>query len=70
MDRRFKLFAQKGARNIEIYNHMIEDKPGEEKLPFLIVIVDELADLMMLSPQEVEHTITGWHRWRARPAFT
>jgi S-DNA-T family DNA segregation ATPase FtsK/SpoIIIE len=58
MDRRFKLFAQKGARNIEIYNHMIEDKPGEEKLPFLIVIVDELADLMMLSPQEVEHTIT------------
>jgi S-DNA-T family DNA segregation ATPase FtsK/SpoIIIE len=58
MDRRFKLFAQKGARNIEIYNHMIEDQPGEEKLPFLIVIVDELADLMMLSPQEVEHTIT------------
>jgi S-DNA-T family DNA segregation ATPase FtsK/SpoIIIE len=58
MDRRFKLFAQKGARNIEIYNHMVEDKPGEEKLPFLIVIVDELADLMMMSPQEVEHTIT------------
>ncbi|HEX7593848.1 MAG TPA: DNA translocase FtsK 4TM domain-containing protein, partial [Anaerolineae bacterium] len=58
MDRRFKLFAQKGARNIEIYNHMIEDQPGEEKLPFLIVIVDELADLMMMSPQEVEHTIT------------
>ncbi|HEX7586792.1 MAG TPA: DNA translocase FtsK 4TM domain-containing protein, partial [Anaerolineae bacterium] len=58
MDRRFKMFAQKGARNLEIYNHMIEDKPGEEKLPFLIVIVDELADLMMLSPQEVEHTIT------------
>lgn len=58
MDRRFKLFAQKGARNIEIYNHMLEDKPGEEKLPFIIVIVDELADLMMMSPQEVEHTIT------------
>jgi DNA segregation ATPase FtsK/SpoIIIE, S-DNA-T family len=58
MDRRFKLFAQKGARNIEIYNHMLEDRPGEEKLPFIIVIVDELADLMMMSPQEVEHTIT------------
>ena len=58
MDRRFKLFAQQGARNIEIYNHMLEDKPGAEKLPFLIVIVDELADLMMMSPQEVEHTIT------------
>ncbi|MDE3091094.1 MAG: DNA translocase FtsK, partial [Chloroflexota bacterium] len=58
MDRRFKLFAQKGARNIEIYNHMLEDKPGEEKLPFLIVIVDELADLMMMAPQEVEHAVT------------
>ncbi|CAG0947957.1 DNA translocase SpoIIIE [Anaerolineae bacterium] len=58
MDRRFRLFAQKGARNIDIYNHMIEDKPGEEKLPFLLVIVDELADLMMVSPDEVEHTIT------------
>jgi len=58
MDRRFKLFAQKGARNIEIYNHMIEDQPGEEKLAFLIVIVDELADLMMMAPQEVEHTVT------------
>jgi S-DNA-T family DNA segregation ATPase FtsK/SpoIIIE len=58
MDRRFKKFAEKGARNIDIYNHMIQDQPGEERLPFLIVIVDELADLMMLSAQEVEHTIT------------
>jgi len=58
MDRRFMLFAQKGARNIEIYNHMLDDKPGEEQLPFLIVIVDELADLMMMAPQEVEHTVT------------
>ena len=51
MDRRFKKFAEKGARNIEIYNNLIQDKPGEEKFPFLIVIVDELADLMMLSAQ-------------------
>ncbi|MBI5648871.1 MAG: DNA translocase FtsK [Chloroflexi bacterium] len=58
MDRRFKLFASKGARNIDIYNHMVEGKEGEEKLPFLIVIVDELADLMMVEPDQVEHTIT------------
>ncbi|MBI4789359.1 MAG: DNA translocase FtsK [Chloroflexi bacterium] len=57
MDKRFKLFAQKGARNIEIYNHMVEDQPTE-KLPFFIVIVDELADLMMVAANEVEHTIT------------
>ncbi len=57
MDRRFKLFAQKGARNIEIYNHMVENTP-EAKLPFFIVIVDELADLMMIAANEVEHAIT------------
>jgi S-DNA-T family DNA segregation ATPase FtsK/SpoIIIE len=58
MDRRFKIFAQKSARNIDIYHHMIEGKPDAEKLPFLIVIVDELADLMMISPEEVEKAIT------------
>ncbi|MBI5303423.1 MAG: DNA translocase FtsK 4TM domain-containing protein [Chloroflexi bacterium] len=58
MDRRFKLFQSRGARNIEIYNQIVEGKPDEEKLPFLIVIVDELADLMMVAPDQVEHTIT------------
>lgn len=58
MDRRFKLFAQKGARNIEIYNQMIEGKPYAEKLPLLVVIVDELADLMMVAADEVEKAIT------------
>ncbi|HEX9077394.1 MAG TPA: DNA translocase FtsK [Anaerolineae bacterium] len=57
MDRRFQLFAQKGARNIEIYNHTVAEKGGE-KLPFLIVIVDELADLMMVAANQVEHSIT------------
>jgi DNA segregation ATPase FtsK/SpoIIIE, S-DNA-T family len=60
MDRRFQLFAEKGARNIEMYNHMLEDKPEAEaeRLPFLIVIVDELADLMMIAAEQVEKTIT------------
>jgi len=58
MDRRFRLFARQGARNIEIYNHMVEEKADAEKLPFFIVIVDELADLMMISPEEVERAIT------------
>jgi S-DNA-T family DNA segregation ATPase FtsK/SpoIIIE len=60
MDRRFRLFAQKGARNIEIYNHMVEGKSDADaaRLPYLILIVDELADLMMISPEEVEKAIT------------
>ncbi len=58
MDRRFTLFAKKGARNIEIYNHMIEGKAGEEKMPYLVVIVDELADLMMVAADDVERAIT------------
>jgi DNA segregation ATPase FtsK/SpoIIIE, S-DNA-T family len=58
MDRRFKLFAQKGARNIELYNQMIEGKGSAERLPLLIVIVDELADLMMVAADEVEKAIT------------
>jgi S-DNA-T family DNA segregation ATPase FtsK/SpoIIIE len=58
MDRRFQLFAKMGARNIDIYNHMVEGKPDAERLPFFIVIVDELADLMMISPDEVEKAIT------------
>ncbi len=48
----------KSARNIEIYNQMIEGNRNAEKLPYLIVIVDELADLMMVEPQEVERAIT------------
>jgi S-DNA-T family DNA segregation ATPase FtsK/SpoIIIE len=58
MDRRFQLFARKGARNIEIYNHMIAGKPDEERLPFLVIVVDELADLMMVAAEDVERAIT------------
>ncbi len=57
MDRRFKLFAVKSARNVEIYNRLLESQP-EEQLPFLVLIVDELADLMMNAPEDVEHAIT------------
>lgn len=58
MDDRYKRFAQAGARNIEGYNDLPDDKRHGPKLPYLILVVDELADLMMTSPDEVEHTIT------------
>jgi S-DNA-T family DNA segregation ATPase FtsK/SpoIIIE len=54
MDNRYRLFAQAGARNIEGYN---KDCSPEDKLPYLVLIIDELADLMMTAFDEVEHTL-------------
>jgi S-DNA-T family DNA segregation ATPase FtsK/SpoIIIE len=55
MERRYKLFAAAGARGISSYNRKVGAK-GEE-LPYLVVIIDELADLMMMAPDEVERHI-------------
>jgi S-DNA-T family DNA segregation ATPase FtsK/SpoIIIE len=54
MDRRYKLFAQAGARNIDGYNEM----SGFQALPYIVVFIDELADIMLFSPVEVEDAIT------------
>jgi S-DNA-T family DNA segregation ATPase FtsK/SpoIIIE len=59
MDDRYRKFAMAGARNITDYNGRIEKgKLDGERLPYIIVIVDELADLMMLAPDETERVIT------------
>ncbi len=57
MDQRYHKFSESGARNINDYNHKMESE-GRKKMPFLIVIIDELADLMMLAPTETEKAIT------------
>ncbi len=57
MDQRYHKLAQAGCRNIKEYNSQLEAS-GEKKLPYLVVIVDELADLMMLAPDETERTLT------------
>ncbi|MGL5765849.1 MAG: DNA translocase FtsK, partial [Sarcina sp.] len=57
MDRRYNLFATNGARNIESYNKMFEKGKVQEKLPYIVIIVDELADLMMVCPGDVEEYI-------------
>lgn len=54
MDRRYKLFAQAGARNIDGYNEM----SGFQALPYILLFIDELADIMLFSPVEVEDDIT------------
>ncbi len=54
MDKRYQQLATVSARNIESYN---KNKQGDEKLPYLILIIDELADLMMTGFDEVEHIL-------------
>jgi S-DNA-T family DNA segregation ATPase FtsK/SpoIIIE len=57
MEKRYGLFAKTGARDIERYNQMIEGDPEREPLPYIVVIIDELADLMMVAPADVEDAI-------------
>jgi len=59
MDDRYRKFAMAGARNITDYNGRInKDQIDGDPLPYILVIVDELADLMMLAPDETERVIT------------
>jgi S-DNA-T family DNA segregation ATPase FtsK/SpoIIIE len=57
MERRYKLFAKAGKRHITDYNQEVE-RDGGEKLPYLVIVIDELADLMMLAPDTTERTLT------------
>ncbi len=57
MDKRYHMFAQIGSRNITDYNAKMKLQ-GQKKLPYLVIIIDELADLMMIAPDETEKTIT------------
>ncbi|MCC7449856.1 MAG: DUF87 domain-containing protein, partial [Anaerolineae bacterium] len=56
MEERYKKFSQAGARNITDFNSRVG--PTDPKLPYLVVIIDELADLMMLAPEETEKVLT------------
>ncbi|HLZ48181.1 MAG TPA: DNA translocase FtsK 4TM domain-containing protein [Candidatus Limnocylindria bacterium] len=55
MDRRYRLFARATARNIDAYNAV---RSGPDRVPYIVLIVDELADLMMSAPIQVEKAIT------------
>ena len=57
MERRYKLFAASGARNIDGYNRLPALRRNGEPLPFIVVIIDELADVMMMAPEETERLI-------------
>ncbi|WP_413308198.1 DNA translocase FtsK [Bacillus sp. 1P10SD] len=58
MERRYELFAHAGVRDINRFNELaINHKRYSDKLPFIVIIIDELADLMMMSPADVEEAI-------------
>jgi S-DNA-T family DNA segregation ATPase FtsK/SpoIIIE len=56
MESRYHEFAQRGVRNIAGYNEAL--RPSEPRMPYIVIVIDELADLMMVSAFEVEATIT------------
>ena len=67
MERRLKLLAEWGVRNIDQFNEKVETLEGQpveegeepwEKLPYIVIIIDELADLMMLEGRQIEEAIT------------
>lgn len=65
MERRYELFSDTGTRNIEGYNEFIrkynqtsEEEDAQPNLPYIVVLVDELADLMMVASNDVEDSIT------------
>lgn len=58
MERRYEVFAHEGVRDITRYNEKVQSEdPKAEIMPYLVIIIDELADLMMVSPADVEDAI-------------
>lgn len=57
MLRRYQAFADNNVRDIKGYNEMIKESGSEETMPHIVIIIDELADLMMVAPNEVEESI-------------
>jgi S-DNA-T family DNA segregation ATPase FtsK/SpoIIIE len=57
MDLRYRMFSETGVRNLVEYNQL-KAAEGGKTLPFLLVVIDELADLMMLAPEETERALT------------
>ncbi len=57
MERRFGLIESVGVRNVNMYNKVTADDPAYEFLPYIVIIIDELADLMMTAPDDVEESV-------------
>lgn len=69
MDRRYRLLEQAKTRDIDTYNRKISRQNGE-KLPKIVILIDELADLMMSAPDQTEHSIVRLAQMARATAFT
>lgn len=59
MESRYERFVEEGVRDIARYNRkVLSQARDEDKMPYIVIVIDELADLMMVSPQDVEHAIS------------
>jgi len=62
MDERYRLLSEEGVRDLETYNQKIELENSEDKwerwMPYIVIVIDELADLMMVAPSEIKESIT------------
>ena len=56
MDERYRLFSDTGTRNIDAYNRLMASRE-QDRLPYIVVLIDELADLMLTAPDEIERHI-------------
>ncbi|MBP1465134.1 DNA translocase FtsK [Candidatus Chloroploca sp. M-50] len=54
MERRYKIFARHGVRNLDSYKQLARKRADLEPMPYILIIIDELADLMMMAPDEIE----------------
>jgi DNA segregation ATPase FtsK/SpoIIIE, S-DNA-T family len=57
MERRYKVFARHGCRNLDSYRQLRLRRPDLEAMPYILIVIDELADLMMMAPDEIETQI-------------
>ncbi len=58
MDRRYKVLEENAARNIDTYNSRLGRRKRDEYLPYIVIMIDEVGDLMMNHPEETEKTLT------------
>lgn len=71
MLQRYNDFAAHGVRDIKGFNKLMEEKGDEKgKMPQIVIIIDELADLMMAAPARWRMLSAVWRRWRVRQGCT
>ena len=70
MERRYRMFAENNVRDIKSFNKLAVERPDLEKMPYIAIVIDELADLMMVVGKDVEDSICRIAQKPAPPACT